>query len=54
MDAITTAIDLLYKETKARPELEKATVTKRIIIISGLLEQVHTRLLRGTVCPSRH
>ena len=40
MDALTIGIDHLYKEMRNRPELEKATVSKRIILLSGLLDQV--------------
>lgn len=40
MDALTVAADVLYRAINDRPQLEKATVAKRIILISNFLDTV--------------
>ena len=49
MDALTVAVDSLYREIKERPELERATVGKRIILVSNFLCAVRSQM--AALCP---
>lgn len=38
MDALTVAVDKLHREVNNRPDLSKANVTKRIVLVSNFLD----------------
>lgn len=40
IDAVTVAADSINRATQARPELEKANVSKEIVLISNFLEKI--------------
>ena len=38
MDALTVAVDKLHRAVNVRPDLGKANVTKRIVLVSNFLD----------------
>ena len=49
MDALTVAVDALYRVLNQRPEMESQTVQKRVILVSNFLDPVSSVMLQHAI-----